>query len=288
MLKRVVVAVMVAMLLIMPLSFEKGEAMGMQDRTTWLWDTSKIMTDGTTILSFLEEKTVTKVYLQINTDIDMHYYNEFINEATAKGIQVYALDGAANWVSSDVALTQFMNWLRSYQEQATTARFSGIHLDVEPYLHSDWSKQQAQVVDAYQTLLTNAVSQAHTMQLSIEADIPFWFDEITYKGQFGKGLLADWVIQQVDSVTIMAYRDQAQNIIDIVQHEIAFAGQVGKSVVVGVETDASAEGQQISFYEDGERYMNEQLAIVQQHYAQQAGFKGIAIHHVDSWRALQP
>ena len=64
----------------------------------------------------------------------------------------------------------------------------------------------------------------------------------------------------------MAYRDAAIDIINIVEHEINYA-KSKKSIVIGVETGATDEGNNITFYDDGEAYMNKQLAQVHQHYA---------------------
>ena len=100
------------------------------------------------------------------------------------------------------------NWLHTYNENSTESeQFSGVHLDVEPYLNSGWSLHQAQTIESYQALIMKASEKASQLQLTLEVDMPFWFDEVQYNNQFGKGLLADWVIDHTDSVTIMAYRD---------------------------------------------------------------------------------
>ncbi|KOS62573.1 amidase [Lysinibacillus sp. FJAT-14222] len=269
----------------------KVDAMDMQDKATWLWDTTKIVEDESGVLSFLESKHVNKLYLQINNDIASSYYKSFIDQASAKGIKVYALDGAASWVSAEgyQMQDQLFDWLHTYNENAAaTEQFSGVHLDVEPYLNSGWSSNQVKTIESYQALLTRAKENTDQLQLPLEVDMPFWFDEIKYNNQFGQGLLAEWVIDQVESVSIMAYRDAAKDIIKIVEHEINYAQKVNKSIVIGVETGASDEGQNITFYDDGESYMNKQLAQVHKNYAKKTSYNGFAIHHVDSWMNMQP
>ena len=126
------------------------------------------------------------------------------------------------------------------------------------------------------------------LNLPLEADMPFWFDEITYQNTFGSGLLAEWVIANTDGVTLMAYRDSAPMIIDIVKNEIAMAEKYGKQVVVGVETGVTGEGSSITFAEEGEAFMNGQLNKVAAHYSAYPSYEGIAIHHVGSWMTLKP
>ncbi|WP_369436164.1 amidase [Lysinibacillus fusiformis] len=286
-----VIIFVVTIVSILGVSFGKADAMPMQERMTWVWDTAMLIEDEAGVLNFLEEKYIFKVYLQINYDITYSTYRSFIEKATARGIKVYALDGASSWVSAKgyKELDQFMDWLKSYNSKATTSeRFVGIHLDVEPYLNTGWERNQAKTIQAYQAILIKAKEEAHQLQVPLEADMPFWFDEITYSNQYGTGTLAEWVIDEVESVTIMAYRDTAEEIIKIIENEIAYGNKVNKSIVVGVETGSSSEGQNITFYEEGEDFMNKQLVLIQHHYANSESYKGIAIHHMGSWMTMLP
>ncbi|MGE7947657.1 amidase [Lysinibacillus sp. NPDC093688] len=290
-LSKAIIVFIVTIVSTLGLTMGKVDAKSMQDKATWLWDTTKIVEDESGVLSFLEDKQVKKLYLQINSDIASNDYKSFINKATTKGIKVYALDGAASWVSEEGynMQDQLFEWLHTYNgNAATTERFSGVHLDVEPYLNSGWSSNQVKTIESYQALLTRAKGDTDQLQLPLEVDMPFWFDEVSYNNQFGQGLLADWVIDQVESVSIMAYRDAAKDIIKIVEHEIDYAKKVNKSIVIGVETGASDEGEKITFYDDGEAYMNKQLAQVQKQYANKTSYNGFAIHHVDSWMNMKP
>lgn len=265
------------------------QAASSEDRATWLWNPWMIVNDETGTLDFLESKKVNKVYVQIDQDISMSVYRSFIQKAQAKGIRIYALDGSAEWVAPRGYMNQnqMINWLKSYQKGSTTLqKFSGIHLDIEPYLYSGWTKNKAQTIKSYQELILKAETSSTSLKLPLEMDLPFWFDEILYNNKYGKGTLAEWVIQQVDSVTIMAYRDSAALIIKIIQNEIGYAEKYNKSLVIGVETGKTDEGSQISFFEEGESKMNQELAIVQDYYKQFSSFNGVAVHHVGSWMEM--
>ena len=262
-----------------------------QARATWLWNPWMFVEDEAGTLAFLENKQLNKVYVQIDRDISKAAYGSFIGQAKAMGIDVYALDGAPSWVApkGDTNQDRFMSWLTDYQKQAAqNARFAGVHLDVEPYLYSGWKTNQAATVKSFQSLIQRAHASTAKLALPLEADMPFWFDEIPYKNTYGTGLLAEWIIANSASVTIMAYRDSAPMIIDIVKNEIAMAQRLGKSIVVGVETGVTDEGSIITFAEEGEAFMEQELAAVAAHYAGNPAYKGNAVHHVGSWKTLKP
>lgn len=260
-------------------------------RATWLWNPWMFVNDEAGTLAFLESKQVNKVYVQIDPDVSKAAYGSFIGKAKAMGIAVHALDGAPSWAAPKGYINQdrFLSWLTDYQNQAPqTNRFAGVHLDVEPYLYSGWNSNRAATVKSYQALLKRASATTAKLGLPLEADMPFWFDEITYKNTYGNGLLAEWVIANTAGVTLMAYRDSAPMLIDIVKNEMAMAQRLGKGVVVGVETGETDEGSIITFAEEGEAFMNQQLAAVAAHYAGNPAYKGNAIHHVGSWMTLRP
>lgn len=260
-------------------------------RATWLWNPWMFVNDEEGTLAFLESKQVNKVYVQIDPDVSKAAYGSFISKAKAVGIAVYALDGAPSWAAPKGYINQdrFLSWVTDYQNQAPqTNRFAGVHLDVEPYLYSGWNSNRAATVKSYQALLKRASATTAKLGLPLEADMPFWFDEISYKNTYGNGLLAEWVIANTAGVTIMAYRDSAPMLIEIVKNEMAMAQRLGKGVVVGVETGETDEGSIITFAEEGEAFMNQQLAAVAAHYIGNPAYKGNAIHHVGSWMTLRP
>ncbi|MGG3887678.1 amidase [Metabacillus fastidiosus] len=267
-----------------------AEASFGEDRATWLWNPWMIMEDESNVIAFLKEKQLNKVYVQIDSDIPLKVYQSFIEKASVNGIRVYALDGASEWVAPKgyISQNQLMKWLQNYQNGSSAVqKFAGVHLDVEPYLYSGWRTNQAETIKSYQSLLIKAKNHADSLNLPLEVDMPFWFDEISYKNTYGKGILAEWVIAKTDSVTIMAYRDSASAIIDIVQNEILYAQKYNKSIVVGVETGQTDEGEGITFFEEGEAHMNEELTAVSNYYRDIASFNGVAVHHVGRWMNME-
>ncbi len=261
------------------------------EKATWLWNPWSLVEGSQETLDFLAEKQVTKVYVQIDRDVSSEVYREFIRGATTRGIDVYALDGAPDWAAPKgyLQLRQLLGWVEQYQKASPAeSDFKGIHLDVEPYLYSGWNTKRATVIKAYQSIIKEASVKANQLKIRMEADVPFWFDEIKYKNTYGNGLLSDWVQQQTDGITIMAYRDSAAAITPLTLHELANGQKLGKPVVIGVETGQTAEGDYLTFYQEGEAFMNQELNKVYNQVQSYSSFNGFAIHHTESWKAMKP
>lgn len=267
--------------------------MNIPEKSTWLWNTQTIINDSEAILNFLEDQNVKKLHLQINQDIELYEYSKFIERATEKNIKVYALDGAPNWATKKGKIDQrkFLLWVSNYQKNTpNTQQFSGIHLDIEPYLTPGWNTSYEKTVLAYQTRIIEAKNQTNKLRIPLEADMPFWFDEMPYHNKLGKGSLSEWMIDQVDQITIMAYRDQAEGpngIIELIKNEMKYAKNKGKTLSIGVETGESAEANYVSFYEEGHEYMIEQLEKVHASYAEYSSLGGFSIHYLHSWMQMK-
>lgn len=269
----------------------KADKITEDERSTWIWNPWILVDNEINTLEFLETKQINKVYLQIDYEISKKVYQSFIEKATAKDIQIYALAGESYWITENGIeyQNQLMDWLEHYQHEATDVqRFLGIHLDIEPYDTTLWTTKQTTAIQTYQQLVVQAKKKAQSFNLPLQLDIPFWYDEISYDTKYGNGILSEWLIDHSDGVTIMAYRDNSQEIIKIAKNEIEYAKQMNKKVVVGVETLESKEGDSVSFSEEGEAYMNRQLSKVQKYFSKKTSFKGIAIHHLESWMEMRP
>ncbi|PLT31883.1 amidase [Peribacillus deserti] len=278
-----------------PMSKQKASAEEtIEPRSTWLWDTDQIETREEELLNFLESHFVTDVFLQINRDIGPDSYKQFIHQASNRNIKVHALDGAPGWVSPGGGVYQqlFFDWLQDYQSHVLPEeKFSGVHLDVEPYLYEGWDSQYGKTVLAYQNVVMSSYQSSKKLGLNLALDIPFWFDERKYSNKYGKGILSEWIINQTDSVTIMAYRNAAEGpngIIGLVQNEMNYASLRNKKVSIGIETAESSEGNFLSFYDYNQSYMDNQLEMVRNQYQPLQSYNGFSIHSLHSWMIMKP
>jgi hypothetical protein len=257
--------------------------------STWLWNTSEIVANSDKVIGFLVDNNVKVVYLQVDYTLKNEYYNLFIDKAGAKNIAVYALEGSSNWVSSDgdKHRINFFDWLTKYQESALEPqRFQGVHLDVEPYLNDKYSESPNEVLEKYQEYLLESKSSSIKLNLEFSIDIPFWFHEVSYKNKYGKGNVAEWIFKNIKAVTIMAYRDTATGIIDVSQTQLNLCKKYKVEATIAVETGKSNEGNFVTFYEEGQTHMQNQLSIVSNKYISNSAFDGVAIHYLNSWMEM--
>jgi len=267
---------------------QEAKAQGYYQKATWLWNTERIRKNPQEVLSFLSQNQVNLVYLQINIDIPVSYYKSFIKESKALGIQVEALDGAPLWglESERYRITNFLSWIQAYQNGAAAAeKFSGIHVDIEPHVLSQWKTNQEEVIRQWQTNVLYLRAEAEKLNLPLAADIPFWLGN--YTAADGKTSLSRFMISQYDSVTIMSYRDTASAINSIAKKELEDATALGKQAFAAVETKPSNEGDFLTFYEEGAAYMNEQLVQLHELAKVNPSYAGIAIHDFDGWKDLK-
>lgn len=253
---------------------------------TWFWNPWLIVEDKDSILNFMQENGYTEVYLQIDISLDTRYYRDFISSAAASGIKVFALSGNYQWIwqNKREEFYNFIKWVESYNlSVAENEKFQGIHLDIEPYLTFEWNTNRDLAILSYQNLVEDAVLQAARFNLPVVFDIPFWFDEIYFSNSYGTGNLAQWVISKASWTNIMAYRDSSQEIISISKNETDYARNLGKRLVISVETQSSSEGDNVTFFEEGLNYMYSELSVVKSYYQSQ-GYNniGFAVHHLAS------
>lgn len=262
-------------------------------RATWLWNTQDIINQADEQLQFLADHQANIVYLQVNPSIKNHVYYAFIQKANRLNIEVHALDGASSWAKTtgQSQAKKFFDWVERYQKNApANAKFTGIHLDVEPYTLKEWTSNYKQTVLNFQKLMVESKKRADKMKLPLAADIPFWFDEQFYHNQFGNGVLSEWMIDNTDAVAIMAYRNQAigsNGIIELSRSEMEYAESVGKLVSIAVETNATSEGAYLTFYEESAQLMEQQLALVEQSFQGKTSFNGFSIHSINGWMELK-
>lgn len=270
-----------------------GDKIKNSQYSTWLWDTSQIVKSPDKIINFLSTNNLKVLYLQIDYSLKPDTYRSFISKASTKGISVHALDGSPDWVSDKGSNKQkaFFDWLIKFQNSSSNKeKFKGIHLDVEPYLNSEYSRNKSKILENYQSFLISSLSKSKSLGLSLSIDIPFWFDGVKYNNNFGTGSLDEWVIKNIKNIVIMAYRDAAvgdDGIINAVSKELALGKKYNSDITVAVETQKSDEGNFVSFYEEGANCMYEELGRVYSFYKDNSSFRGFAIHHLMSWMNLK-
>jgi hypothetical protein len=235
-------------------------------------------------LAFARDKQLTAAYIYAYDLLPGHetVLQEFL---TLAGLQVECLAGDSSW-----ALTEnhddVLSFVRAVAAFAQTippgTNLVGVHLDVEPYVLPEWETDQAAVITQYLEMLDASHQALADSGLRLTVDVPFWFDTISAEYGGRTRSLNQHVQDIADRVVLMDYRDTAEGDDGIIQHaavEMLYAAQIGRQVVIGVETnDVAPEPEKVTFYEEGQQAMEDALAVVLDTYGGNPAFGGIAIH----------
>ncbi|GGQ46893.1 hypothetical protein [Couchioplanes azureus] len=245
-------------------------------RAMWLWGDPP----AAEVVDWAYQKNVSEIFVHVSpavlTNGDLARIQEMKARATPLNIKLRALGGDPAWVADHAAA---LRWQRTV---VATGVFSGIHLDVEPYLLPGWTTNLVGTQTAFLDLL-DKLRVGSTLPL--EADVPFWYGEY----RIGRKNFADEVLRRVGAVTVMSYRDTGtgpNSILGISQDWLARGKAAGKRVRLGAETVPLADCPHCTFAEEGATRLQEELAEVDAATRTTAAFAGIAVHRYGTWRAL--
>ncbi len=262
-----------------------------------LWVYEKLPLDGaeaTRFFAFAAKYGVREIYIESNTLIAQYpdQFTAFIATAADKGIQVALLFGNHKWVRPEyqaeaVSFTTRAARFVEKLESSGKARPSRIHFDIEPHVLSEWRSSMNTTAKNFLTLL-DKLKVAKGSLLEMMIDIPFWYDNrsITIDGVARP--LSERIIDKVDSVAMMNYRDTSSRLISGAQSEIDYATKKGKRVVVGVMSSCNVSDSSITFCDEGPTAMMNALNAVTTRFAGQSGFGGTAVYHYSEARKLLP
>lgn len=257
---------------------------------TWIWETPDIVTLREPILNFAKEQGVTHIYLYVDRKrVTPKDYSSFIQAAADQGMRVEALGGEPTWGLKENRrqLEEFIEWVASYNNNVSEdERFTGIHLDVEPYLLPEWNTEQTRVIEEWLSNMDFAAYESKRLgDIDLSADVPFWVHDIEVPG-YDNLRVSTWMLKRFDTLVLMNYRDAADGHDGIVSNALPMldeASSSGKAVVVGVETAPSREGNKTTFYEEGNEIMERELKEARDRLEAYDGFKGFAIHGFPHW-----
>ena len=268
-------------------------------RGLWIWSTDIVIDTGAQheFFIFAQLKNVSDAYLYAYglLPTSSSELGDFVAKADDIGVEVELLAGDPTWAltpTHPVALGFVQQTITFTQNITGGVRPTGVHLDVEPYLLPEWDSDRSSTITQYLDLLSDVKQElaASGTGLTFTVDIPFWYDTITATYKSATQPLNQHVQDIADRVVIMDYRDFAEGndgIIDHAQDEMDYAQSIAKEVVIGVETN-DVEPEKVTFFEEGETVMENELALVEQHFQTNSAFRGFAIHDYLGYRVLAP
>lgn len=240
----------------------------------WWWNSDL---DVGAYLDFAVDNGVTEVYY-CDASFDDNTA-EFVSACRKRGVDAYFLAGEYQWLDDPSRLFAAVGRYTQFNAMHADG-FSGIHLDIEPHQSPDFSARRGELIASLVSLASELADKYSSV--AFDYDIPFWLhDEVTFGGVALPAYAH--MINIADRVFIMSYRDSAEAIYATAEDELAYAAAQGKPIVLGVET-YSAEGDEVSFFEEGKRYMYGELDKLR---GMPNGGFGIAIHQIKTWYELK-
>jgi hypothetical protein len=181
----------------------------------------------------------------------------FLKRAHSLQIAVHALDGYPEFAQrayhgTPLAIVDAV--LAFNRQSLPQQRFDGVHFDNEPYLLLGWHDKGTRERILCEFLELNVECQRRVRSepgLQFGVDIPFWWQtkdevhggcvgDVTYHGV--RKAASYHVIDQLDNVGVMDYRDSADGADGMIAHArdlVAYADQAnGANIWLGVETFA--------------------------------------------------
>ncbi|KUI61121.1 hypothetical protein VP1G_08306 [Cytospora mali] len=256
---------------------------------TWIWNTTLIEDDSqvSQFFSFAEEQGLQRAYLHINADIENRYFMSFIQQCNASGIVVEALMGNPKWILGGgyPTLQANMEWIEQYQGNASAdAKFVGIHIDVELWALEDWQANLETYIPAWQKMVNNITSFGRSLGMTLAADLPFWTHTLS-DPKTGE-TMDIWMLDKLDSVTFMTYRNTVDELLDVAAKPLAAANSAGKPIWLAVETRASTEPK-VSFKGLATvTTLSSKLKSIRAGCWNHTSFSGIAVHDYFGWVEL--
>ena len=228
-------------------------------------------------LNFAAENDITEVYY-CDSSLNSETLS-FISLAKQKDMKVYLLAGEKEWLNDKTNLDNLIERYIDFQNQ-NNSPLSGIHLDIEPHQFSDFSEKREEYILKL-IELADYLSKTYNT-ISFDYDIPFWLsDEVSFNLETKPAY--KHIIDIANRVFVMSYRDSVEKIYDVGKEEIEYAESINKPLFLCVET-FSTEGDNVSFFEEGKDYMNQELIDLRKMLKD--GY-GISVHHIKTWYDLK-
>ncbi|MDR0447692.1 MAG: hypothetical protein LBH07_03400, partial [Treponema sp.] len=208
--------------------------------------------DENRYLDFAAKNGINEIYFY-TTDFN-NRVGSFIERAGSRGIKVFLLMDEYWYITDHDTFSNVMDRFIAYQTAAPAGRrFAGLHMDIEPHEYPAFAEDEGHFLQLYMDFVVWVCSTFRPRLVSayegatIDFDIPCWFNmPVDYKGR--KTELYKAVFAEADRVFLMAYKDSAEKAHELAKKEIAYAREVNKPVIVGVETGRWDEEPEISYY----------------------------------------
>lgn len=192
----------------------------------WIWNLDKIQ-NIQQFFDYLTSLKIKRVYVQIEDNIEK--FNDFLKLGNKFNIEIFALDGSASYVNTPEILYKRVREVIEFNKK-NPYKFKGFQVDVEPYLLKDFNIKKTEYIEKYLNMLQHLRNLSED-QILINVVIPFWFDQI----QHAEKSVLFYIFEFADEVTVMSYRTNLEEILQISEDELCVGAIIHKPVYLGLE-----------------------------------------------------
>lgn len=264
----------------------------------WQYDDGANATIRTKYLNFLEEHGITEIYYYaysyLASSSGRDEIHTFVSEAKKHGMRVSILYEYADSVmrsetSTKSVFEKYLGYYKQYNTQYPNEPLYGFHFDIEPGVSESILKNYVNnFISALSVFKT--FEEENNMQCDVEVDVGCGWGSfgtnITLNGVKG---IYNIIASNVDTMTLMSYRDTGREIVSMGYEAMNACNQYGCAVLFGAETDDAHEGDQVDFSGESVQYLMEQMDVVFDRLSEK-NLKveyGMAIHHARSFNNLR-
>ncbi len=206
-------------------------------RALWVWNPAAWKAGAKELFGLLAANAADTVYVSVPLApagagvADSDRLRLFVTEATLRGVRVWAVAGDPRALlpqerASYVARAQAY---AGYNAGATPeARLAGVQFDIEPYLNPGYHIETEDWLAAYLDTLSLLKPAAG---MPVDVAIPFWWGQQAFRG----AAFLDHLAPLVDSVTVMNYRTNREQLLRFAEPFLAWGARRRRTVRIALE-----------------------------------------------------
>lgn len=210
-------------------------------RGAWLWSPNLWRQQPAFIWQTSQKQQLSEIYVSVDlspdgTIADSLAFGAFVEQAREHDLDVWVVFGDPHDVlpGNQAALEQRVTAMLNYNQQApTSARISGLQLDIEPYLLAGFASAQPYWRDRYLSVIQQ-LHQRIDGQLTLDLVVPAWW------GRHGA-----WGNQWFDALptshlrlSIMNYHTSSERLRSNAEPFLSWGARAGVPVIIGLESGA--------------------------------------------------
>jgi hypothetical protein len=260
--------------------------------SSWCWESEFVQDERVrqADLAFAKAHAIDSMYIQLSSDYEEA--TQFEGLATLarsgqnQGLSLRWVEGRPEWALPEnhaqaLAAIDHAGQINLQLMAAGRTPIQAIVYDVEPWVLPEWEESPAALIAGYLAMVERLHDAAARAGLALWVALPFWFEtEVANNAPDEPS-----VLERVDGVLVMAYRDNAEDIERAARPMVEHAQALHVPVIVGVETKCVSPSF-ISFCGSTGRTLGEALSGLRTRFERDRAVLGFAVHELSSWRAL--